>query len=51
MADVTIGGFGTISLPRLCTPRRTVFERGRAGTVANIADFNAGRMDGRTFFA
>jgi hypothetical protein len=39
-----------ISLRRLCTPRPTVFERARADTVANIADFNARRIDGLAFF-
>jgi hypothetical protein len=40
-----------ISLSRLCKPRQSVFERARADTVANIADFNAGRIDGDAFFA
>ena len=35
-----------ISLSHLCTPRATAFERARADTVANIADFNSGQIDG-----
>ena len=40
-----------ISLSHLCTPRATVFERARADTVANTADFNAGGIDASAFFA
>ena len=43
--------FEAISLSRLCKPRQSVFERARADTVANIADFNAGRIDGDAFLA
>jgi hypothetical protein len=43
--------FEAISLSRLCKPRQSVFERARADTVANIADFDAGRIDGDAFFA
>jgi hypothetical protein len=39
-----------ISLRRLCQPRPSVFDRAKADTVANIADFNAGRLAADTFF-
>lgn len=42
--------FQAISLRQLCKPRTSVFERAKADTVANIADFNAGRIDGDAFF-
>lgn len=42
---------GAISLRRLCQPRPSVFDRAMADSVANIADFNAGRIDAGTFFA
>ena len=40
-----------ISVRELCHPRPSVFERGRADTVANIADFNAGKITADAFFA
>ncbi|MCM8594871.1 DUF499 domain-containing protein [Accumulibacter sp.] len=40
-----------IGLRRLCQPRQSVFDRAKADTVDNIADFNAGRIEADTFFA
>ena len=45
------GNVDAVSLRRLCHPRPSVFERGRADTVANIADFNAGKITADAFFA
>lgn len=48
MAD--LANLQDLALTRLCKPRPSVFERARADTVANIADFNDGRIDGAAFF-
>ena len=46
-----IDALQALSLPCLCKPRPSIFERARADTVANIAEFNAGQIDGAGFFA
>ncbi len=48
---VTEGSVDAVSLRRLCHPRPSIFEHGRADTVANIADFNAGKITAGAFFA